>query len=249
MNIHVIPTVKDLAAAAAVNAGVILKDAIAKNGKARIMMSTGASQLELIERLLAADIDWPRIEMFHLDEYIDLPETHPASFRKYLKERLVCRVKFAQAHFVNWEGDLTGNIRRLNAELAASPIDLGFIGIGENAHIAFNDPPADFEATEPYIIVSLADACKKQQVGEGWFPDIAAVPDQAVTVSVRQILLCRRILSFVPYKSKAEAIRKVLSNDVTNMIPATILKTHPQVDLYLDAESSSLTPPDMVKGA
>ena len=242
MNIHAIPATPDLADAAAANAAAILGECLAKNGKARIMMATGASQLELIDRLLAADIDWPKIEMFHLDEYIDLPETHPASFRKYLKERFAGRIRLAKAHFVDWEGDLAGNIRRLNAELAAFPIDLGFIGIGENAHIAFNDPPADFEATDPYIIVTLDDACKKQQVGEGWFPDLAGVPTRAITASVKQILACRRIISFVPYKSKAEAIREVLANDVTNMIPATILKTHPAVDLYLDAESSAMAP-------
>ncbi len=244
MKIHVLPTVRELAAAASANAAGILARALAENGRARVMMSTGASQLELIDRLAASEVDWSRVEMFHLDEYIDLPETHPASFRKYLKERFVSRVKLARAHFVDWEGDLAANIRRLNAELAAAPVDLGLIGIGENAHIAFNDPPADFEAEDPYIVVKLDDSCKSQQVGEGWFPDPASVPARAITASVRQILRSRRIISFVPYKSKAEAIRKVLANDVTNLVPATILKTHPAVDLYLDAASAALAPGD-----
>ena len=183
------------------------------------------------------NVDWSKVEMFHLDEYVALPITHGASFRKYLKERfldkLPCPMK--AVHFVS--GD-PADIPALTAQIREAPIDVGLIGIGENGHIAFNDPPADFDTDEAYIVVDLDERCKRQQMGEGWFPTIDDVPKQAVSMTVRQIMSCREIVSCVPYAVKAEAIKKTLqAGETTNMIPATILKTHPNYLLYVDADS------------
>ncbi len=217
----------------------IINQAIEKKGRARITLSTGASQLSTLEALLKEDIDWQKVEMFHLDEYIDLPETHPASFRKYLKERFVSKIPLGKAHFVITEGDLQENIRSLSEEINKEPVDLALIGIGENAHIAFNDPPADFDTQEAFIIVDLDDKCKMQQVGEGWFPTIDDVPKQAVTMSVSQIMKSSVIVSCVPFKVKAKAVYDTLTNETTRDIPATILKTHDNYTLFLDEDSAS----------
>lgn len=223
-------------------AATAIKAAVANNGSARIVVSTGASQFETFKYLVAADIPWAQVEMFHLDEYVALSESHPASFRKYLKERFVGKINLKQAYFVNGEGDLGQEIAWLSEEINKAPIDLSLIGIGENAHIAFNDPPADFTSIDAYMVVNLDDACKRQQVGEGWFESIDSVPKQAITMTVQQILRSNLILSCVPHKVKAEAIRKTLELEPTNLVPATILKTHPQWVLYLDQQSASLLP-------
>ena len=208
--------------------------AIADHGEARIVLSTGASQLTTLEPLITRDVDWTKVTMFHLDEYVDLPETHIASFRKYLRERFIEKVPLKAAYLV--DGTRAG-IASLTAELRRAPIDVGLIGIGENAHIAFNDPPADFDTREAYIIVNLNDTCKKQQVGEGWFASVDDVPKQAVSMTVYQILQCETIVSCVPYAVKADAVQKTLENDATNRIPATILKGHPDYTLFVDADS------------
>ena len=214
----------------------LINEAIAKKGEARIILSTGASQLTTIEPLIERDIDWSKVTMFHLDEYVNLPETHIASFRKYLKERFIQKINLKAAHLV--DGTPEG-IAALTAELRSAPIDVGLIGIGENAHIAFNDPPADFDTKEAYIVVNLNDTCKMQQVGEGWFATIDDVPKQAVSMTVHQILQCEQIVSCVPYAVKANAVRDTLENDKTNLIPATIMKGHDDFALFVDEDSFS----------
>ncbi|MBQ9097379.1 MAG: 6-phosphogluconolactonase [Clostridia bacterium] len=238
MEIRICENPAALGASAAEYTAKILNDAIAKKGNARIVLSTGASQFDTIANLVKQDVDWSKVEMFHLDEYVDLPETHVASFRKYLKEKFVAHVPTLKAaHFV--DGTPEG-IAALTKELRSAPIDVGLIGIGENAHIAFNDPPADFDTKEAYIVVNLNDTCKQQQVGEGWFATVDDVPKQAVSMTVHQILQCEKIVSCVPYKVKANAIKATLENDVTNTIPATIMKGHKDFVLYVDRDSASL---------
>ena len=238
MEIRICENPAALGASAAEYTAKILNDAIAKKGSARIVLSTGASQFDTIANLVKQDVDWSKVEMFHLDEYVDLPETHIASFRKYLKEKFVAHVPTLKAaHFV--DGTKEG-IAELTKELRSAPIDVGLIGIGENAHIAFNDPPADFDTKEAYIVVNLNDTCKQQQVGEGWFATVDDVPKQAVSMTVHQILQCEKIVSCVPYKVKANAIKATLENDVTNTVPATIMKGHKDFVLYVDRDSASL---------
>ncbi len=221
---------------AARQAAEVINKAIEDHGTARIVLSTGASQFDTLSALVRQNVDWSRVEMFHLDEYIDLPETHPASFRKYLKERFVSRVPLKCAHFV--DGTREG-IAVLTEELRSAPIDLGLIGIGENGHIAFNDPPADFETDEAYIVVNLDERCRRQQVGEGWFATVNDVPSQAVSMTVRQIMRCETIISCVPYAVKAEAVYKTLTSPLTPGVPATMLKQHAHFSLYLDGDSAA----------
>jgi len=228
-----------LGASAAKYVAGVLREVIETKGCARIVLSTGASQFDTLEALTKEPgIAWDKVEMFHLDEYVDLPKTHQASFRKYLQERFVDKVApLKTVHFV--DGTEAG-IADLTAELRKAPIDIGLIGIGENGHIAFNDPPADFDTKEAYIIVNLDDACKRQQMGEGWFATIDDVPKQAISMTPYQIMQCERIVSCVPYAVKAEAVKKTLHADtVTNLVPATLLKTHPDFILYLDMESAA----------
>ena len=237
MEIRICKDPARLGASAAKHVAQVIRQCIAEKGRARIALSTGASQFDTIRELVKQDVDWSKVEMFHLDEYVDLPETHIASFRKYLKERFVDQVKdLGAAHFV--DGTAEG-IAKLTREIRKAPIDIGLIGIGENAHIAFNDPPADFDTREAYHIVNLNDRCKQQQMGEGWFATIDDVPKQAVSMTVYQILQCERIVSCVPYAVKADAVKATLENGVTNMIPATIMKDHKDFILYIDSDSAA----------
>ena len=213
-----------------------INEAIADHGEARIVLSTGASQFPMFKNIINLDVDWSKVTMFHLDEYVGLPETHIASFRKYLKERFVSKVNLKAAHFV--DGTPEG-IANLTKELRSAPIDIGLIGIGENAHIAFNDPPADFDTKDAYNIVNLNETCKKQQVGEGWFPTIDDVPKQAVSMTVYQILQCKKIISIVPHAVKANAVKITLENEISNKIPAPTMKAHPDFTLFVDANSYS----------
>ncbi len=239
MEIRICKNSEELGKSAAKYVAQVLREFIAEKGSARIALSTGASQFDTIKALVEEPgIKWDCVEMFHLDEYVDLPETHGASFRKYLKERFVDKVgTLKAAHFVDGTVEC---IPKLTEEIRKSPIDIGLIGIGENGHIAFNDPPADFDTKEAYIVVNLNDRCKQQQMGEGWFATIDDVPKQAVSMTAYQIMQCKKIVSCVPYKVKAEAIENTLkAKEVTNMIPATLLKTHPDMILYVDEDSAS----------
>lgn len=246
MKIKVLKDSVQLGKEAAVFCADILNKAIAEKGKARVVLSTGASQFDTISALIKQDIDWSKVEMFHLDEYVNLPETHPASFRKYLRERFINQVNLKEAYLVNGEGDIQKNIKELTEELRKEPIDLGLIGIGENAHIAFNDPPADFDTREAYIVVNLEDNCKKQQVGEGWFPTLEDVPKQAISMTVYQIMQCKVIVSCVPYKVKANAVKLTLDNNLTNKVPSTMLKTHDNMMLFIDEDSASLVDKELL---
>ncbi len=239
MTITVCKTAPQMGSAAADRIAQKLREAIEKDGTARLLLSTGASQFEMFEELIKRDVDWSKVTMFHLDEYVALPETHIASFRKYLKERFVSRVPLKEAVFVNGEGDVRKNIDNLTARLREAPIDVGVIGIGENGHVAFNDPPADFDTQESYIVVELNERCKQQQVGEGWFAAVDNVPQQAISMTVSQIMKCKTIISAVPHKVKADAIQKTLAQSVNNLVPGTILKNHPDWSLYLDEDSAS----------
>ena len=231
---------KTLGENAAALTAKLLRGAISKQGSARLLMSTGASQFETIKALVREDVDWSVVDVFHLDEYIDMPDTHPASFRKYIRERFADIVHPRRVNYVVAEGDVTQNIRELTAELRREPIDVGLIGIGENAHIAFNDPPADFETQDAYIIVDLDMKCRTQQLHEGWFKTLDDVPRKAVSMSVSEIMKCRSVISAVPYKVKAQAIRDTLENELTPYIPATMLKQHPNFSLFVDRDSASL---------
>ncbi len=234
MKIVISQTADDLGRRAAQQAAEVIKAAIADHGEARIVLSTGASQFETLKYLVEEDIDWKKVEMFHLDEYVDLPITHPASFRKYLKERFVDKTGVEKVHFV--DGTPEGS-EKLTKEIRQAPIDVGLIGIGRNSHIAFNDPPADFETRAAYIIVNLDEACRNQQVAEGWFAGFDDVPKKAVSMSVWQIMQCKTIVSAVPHEEKAWAVAAALKNELTPTVPATMLKTHPEFNLYVDAAS------------
>src|SRR5262245_13356162 len=230
-----------LAGAAAAEAASRISGAIATFGRARIIAATGTSQLAFLNALIASPgIDWSNVELFHLDEYIGLSIDHPASFRKYLLERLIRPAGIARTHLIDGEGNPIDVCRELGRELTIAPIDVAFVGIGENGHLAFNDPPADFETEEPYLVVRLDEACRRQQVGEGWFPSIAEVPARAITMSIRQILKAEAIVAVVPDARKAEAVRACLEGDISPMAPASILRTHANVSLFLDAESAAL---------
>jgi len=230
--------------AAAREAARSIRDAIAHRGGARIIAATGASQFDFLDALtLAPEIDWTRVEMFHLDEYVGLPASHPASFRRYLLERLIKRTAISRYHLIDAERDAERVADRVGRELARAPIDVAFVGIGENGHLAFNDPPADFETDRPYLIVTLDEACRRQQVGEGWFASIADVPSRAVSMSVRQILKSREIVCLVPDARKAEAVRACFEGDISPAAPASILRTHAGAVAYLDRDSAALLAP------
>ena len=231
----------ELAAAAAHDAAVRIREAIVNRGRARIIAATGASQIAFLERLVAEPgIDWLLVELFHLDEYIGLPIEHPASFRKYLLERLIRPAGIARYHLLNAERDPEAVCRSVGARLAKEPVDVAFAGIGENGHLAFNDPPADFETAEPYLIVRLDERCRRQQVGEGWFASLEDVPETAISMSIHQIMSARAIVCVVPDQRKAEAVRGSIEGPVDPAVPASILQRHPDATIYLDRESASL---------
>ena len=212
-----------------------IRKAIQEKGWCRIVLSTGSSQFETFDALVQADLDWSKVEMFHLDEYVGLPENHAASFRFYLARRFVDKVHPGKVNYIN-----EGNIAEVTEAWRSGPVDVGVIGIGENGHIAFNDPPADFESDDVYRIVTLDDRCRKQQVGEGWFPKVSDVPAQAVTMLPRAIMSAAHIITPCPHTVKAEAVIKAITSSVSPRIPATILKTHPDWKLFLDRDSASL---------
>jgi glucosamine-6-phosphate deaminase len=227
---------------AANQAATAIRSAISERGKARIIAATAASQLEFLDALTKEPgIDWSRVETFHLDEYIGLPITHPGSFRKMLMEQLVNKTGIKRYHLLEGDApDPVVAVRNVGKQLASAPIDIAFLGIGENGHIAFNDPPADFKTEEPYIIVSLDEACRQQQVGEAWFSDISQVPTRAISMSAQQILKAKEILAVVPDRRKAQAIKACFEGEISPMAPASILRRHPNATIYLDTHSASL---------
>ena len=248
MNLYILPDPESLGREAAKKAAAILNQAISERGAARLVLATGQSQFETLQALVQENIDWSKVDLFHLDEYIGLPESHPASFRRYLKERFISQVRLKEVHLVDGEADLDQTLARLNSAITEKPVDLGMIGIGENAHIAFNDPPADFSAADPYIVVELDQACKQQQVREGWFETLQHVPEKAISMSVHQILQCRQIISCVPHQVKAEAVQKTLSQPISEQVPATALQGHSDWHLYLDTASASLLDQKLIRG-
>jgi glucosamine-6-phosphate deaminase len=242
MDLCLFPTQAEMALAAAGRAASLLAQAIAEGGEASLVLATGASQLEMISHLVTLPVDWSKVTAFHLDEYLGLPLAHPASFRRYLQERFAAKVPGLRAfHYVDGEAsDARRECRRLEELIRRRPVDLACIGIGENGHLAFNDPPADFEIEDPYIVVDLDEACRCQQVGEGWFPDLQSVPRQAISMSICQIMQSKAIVCTVPDGRKAEAVRRAVEGPVTNRVPASILQQHPNCWLYLDKPAASL---------
>ena len=236
-----------LARAAAQQAATAIRRSIAEHGSARIIAATAASQLEFLDALTKTPgIDWSRVEVFHLDEYIGLPASHPGSFRKMLLEQLVQKTGIANYHLLEGDGDDPLEVvKQVGKQLASLPVDIAFLGIGENGHIAFNDPPADFQTEEPYIIVDLDEACRQQQVGEAWFENISQVPKQAISMSARQILKAKEILAVVPGPRKAQAVKACFESAISPMAPASILRTHPNATVYLDKESAALLSPTL----
>lgn len=233
--------------AAAQHAERVVAGAIEARGHARVIAATGNSQLAFLHRLAASTaVDWTRVELFHLDEYVGLAADHPASFRRVLREHFVDRTGIRTFHALDGEGDLEAVRRTVGDAIRRAPIDVAFVGIGENTHLAFNDPPADFETMEPYLVVALDDACRRQQVGEGWFATFADVPTHALSMSVRQILAAREILVMVPDLRKAAAVAAVLTGPITPDVPASILRTHERTTLYLDEASASRVDRDVL---
>lgn len=244
MDVHVFNSKQEMGAQAASDGANIIRQALAERGTANVILATGASQFEMIASLVGeADIDWTQVTVFHLDEYVGLPITHPASFRKYLIDRFVNQLpgRLRAFHELNGEGDPWAECRRVGQILCDHPIDVAFVGIGENGHLAFNDPPADFEIDEPYIVVELDERCRLQQFGEGWFESLEQVPKKALSMSVRQILESRAIICTVPDERKAIAVRDTLEGDVTPVVPASILQEHPHVAIYLDQSAARLS--------
>ena len=242
MDVRVFKSKPEMAAAAAALGAAALREAIALRGRAHVIAATGASQFEFLDALVQApDVDWSRTVFFHLDEYVGLPETHPASFRRYLRERLADRVHPGAFHFVAGDAaDPAAECRRVGELIARQPVDLAFVGIGENGHLAFNDPPADFDAAEPYLVVQLDEDCRRQQLGEGWFPSLEDVPRRAISMSIPQILKSREILCIVPDARKARAVKDCLEGEVSPLHPASALQRHPRTAVFLDAPSAAL---------
>lgn len=231
-----------LGKAAAAQGAEAINKAIAEKGHTNIIVATGASQFEMLEHLVQADIDFSKVTAFHLDEYVGISVDHPASFRRYLRERFVEKVpNLAEMIYIDGDAaDLDAEIARVNERIAGVEISVCFAGIGENAHLAFNDPPADFETTAPYHVVELDEACRRQQMGEGWFATLDDVPQRAVSMSVQQILKSGLIVLSVPDTRKAKAVQASVEGPVTNMVPASILQQHGNTTLHLDTASAAL---------
>ena len=247
MMVRVFDDKKLLGEAAAEQASQAIRRAIGEQGMARIIAATGMSQVDFLDALTRDDkIDWRKVEMFHLDEYVGLPLTHPASFRKYLFERLIHKVGLTNHHLLDGTGDANETVRVVGDALRSAPVDVAFVGIGENGHLAFNDPPADFQTEVPYLIVELDEACVRQQVGEGWFANISEVPRRAISMSVRQILKAKEIVCVVPDARKAAAVKLCFDGEISPMAPASILRTHSAATIYLDRASASLLSPGTI---
>lgn len=244
MILKVFPDKISLGKNAAEQAATTMRSAIRDRGSARIIAASAASQIEFLAALTEArGVSWKDVELFHLDEYIGLSPTHPASFCRYLQEHLISKTGIMNCYLLNGEEDPVRVIRSVGQTLTSAPIDVAFVGIGENGHLAFNDPPADFETNEPFLVVTLDEACRRQQVGEGWYKDISEVPKQAISMSVRQILRAKEILAVVPDSRKAQAVKACFEGEISPMAPASILRTHPRATVYLDTYSAALLSP------
>src|SRR5215212_11814593 len=252
MDVKIMPDKPQMGKAAAAAGAEHIRRAIAERGAANIIVATGASQFEMLGELVQQpNINWNRVTGFHLDEYVGLSIDHPASFRGYLWQRFVSKLPLPLRafHFLDGEGDPRAECRRVGDIIRSHPIDVAFVGIGENGHLAFNDPPADFETEEPYLVVQLDEACRRQQLGEGWFPTFDDVPKQAISMSVRQIMKSRGIICTVPDERKAKAVKDSVEGQVTNKAPASILQGHSQATIYLDgAAASQLSKKRKVRG-
>jgi glucosamine-6-phosphate deaminase len=236
-------TKKELGQKAAAHAAELIRRAINKTGRANVIVATGASQFEMLENLVKEpDIAWHSVVCFHLDEYVGMPITHKASFRKYLWERFVSRLTLPLGafHYVNGEGDPESECERLGRVIKDHPIDVALVGIGENAHLAFNDPPADFKTERAYVVVSLDEACRKQQLGEGWFASLGEVPRQAISMSCRQIMKSRAIIASVPDARKANAVKASVHGPIQPEVPSSILQGHEDCTIYVDQQSGAL---------
>jgi glucosamine-6-phosphate deaminase len=243
MQVFVCQDKQDLGRRAAAEGAEEIRRAIAVRGQANVTVATGASQFEMLAELVKAqDIDWGKVVFFHLDEYPGMPESHPASFKKYLTERLLEKLpaKPRAFHFLNSLAEPAAECQRVGAILRQHLIDAAFIGIGENGHLAFNDPPADFETEEPFIQVSLDEPCRRQQFGEGWFATFDDVPRSAISMSIRQIMKAATLICSVPDARKATAVKAALEGPVTPQLPASILQQHPRVTIFLDGDSARL---------
>lgn len=232
----------ELGIASGREAAIKIKEAISENGHAYIVLATGTSQFETLSELLRdKEIDWSEVTMFHLDEYIGLPITHKASFRKYLKERFIDKLPSLRTyHLINGENDPEIECKRLNELISQHSINVLLCGIGENGHLAFNDPPANFETTDPYIVVELDEACRMQQFGEGWFPRLQDVPTNAISMSIQQMIHAEHIICSAPDERKAKAVYDCFTGEISNIHPASILRNHPHCTLYLDKHSARL---------
>jgi glucosamine-6-phosphate deaminase len=242
MDVRIMPDKASMGKAAAVAGAQHIRRAIAEGDAANIIVATGASQFEMLAALIAEpNIDWNRVTGFHLDEYVGLPISHPASFRGYLWQRFVSKLPLPPRafHFLDGERDPKAECQRVAEIIRRHPIDVAFVGIGENGHLAFNDPPANFDTEEPYLVVQLDDACRRQQLGEGWFPTFDDVPKQAISMSVRQIMKSRAIICTVPDERKAEAVHNSVEGEVSQNVPASILQQHASCTLYLDRPAAS----------
>lgn len=241
MRITISSTKKDAGRAAAREGAYLIRQAIDQSGVANIVVATGLGQIDMYEALLREpSIDWTKVVGFHLDEYIGLPPSHPASFRRYLAERFVGRVPLRDFHYVDGNASPVEECKRLNQLIFAHPIDVAFIGIGENGHLAFNDPPADFDTAEPFIIVQMDNACRQQQVNEGWFRHLDEVPTRAISMSISQIMASRAIICTTPDARKAAAVHNALNGPVTPLVPASILQQHADATIHLDRFSAGL---------
>lgn len=242
MKVHIHGAKQEMGAAAAASGASMIRDAIEQRGQANIIVATGASQFEMLAALASEpDIAWDRVVAFHLDEYVGLPLQHPASFRLYLWQRFVSQLPLPLRafHYLNAEADCEAECERVGTVIAEHPVDVAFVGIGENGHLAFNDPPADFETTKPYLVVDLDEACRRQQLGEGWFPTFDDVPKQAISMSVRQIMASKAIVCTVPDERKSHAVQGAVEGPVTPDVPASILQRHGHMDLFLDGPAAS----------
>ncbi len=240
MEIIISNSKSELGKKAAIKGAGLIRECIRTNGAANIIVATGVSQFEMLNELIKQDINWQKVTAFHLDEYIGISENHPASFRKYLKERFVDMISLKKFYYISAETDPVSECRRLDKIISKHPIDVAFVGIGENGHLAFNDPPANFETEEAFLVVNLDKYCRRQQMGEGWFKTMKEVPKQAISMSIKQIMKSKTIICSVPDVRKANAVKDSLETKPGPLVPASVLQQHKAVWIYLDKDSASL---------